>query len=253
MDLGALNAERGAVKDTYNKVFTSATSSSRTADPIARNHPRVPYKADLEQIFALLATQRNQPQPAVPFKAWAENLIVMNTDHMRTMRNTSTLYRAISKDWVREGKPIAGGLLWEYYYIGEYRPALLKGTAGVIRHKLFDALRSELTGDMVVKQKDHSFMWFYDEFYFPPAVDAASAFDSKAALAGAAVQASLVKEMDSFVKRFKQLKSVTLSSVRYLPDDGPHPEANIARAFNSLMRVRSRPCFIPHINTNSLL
>lgn len=209
----------------------------RSDNPIARNHANIPYRDDLATLTATLNAERGKKQPSIPSAAWAGNVAVERVPHLRTMRHTWYPFRPITKDWSRDAKSLSIALMYEYYLIGEYRPALLKSPAGLIRHKLFEALRGDLPRDMIVKEDNVSFMWFPDGFYFPPADDI-EGVDSEALMAGSALSAVMAKELDAFAKRFKQMKSVTLLTSRYLPDEGPHPEEMISKAFNSLMHVR---------------
>lgn len=234
--------------DVYKKAFEARYKPDRTLNPISRNHATIPYDVTLENIISALNAERGKSQPAIPASAWADN-VLYEASHFLTMKNTWFPFRAVTKDHRRTQQTLSIALLYEYYLVGEYRPALLKGPPGLIRHKLFDILGSELPRSMRHEVDGVTYMWFADGYYFP-SVEDNNTVNSEALRAGHDLQASLVKEVGAFAKHFKLMKSLSLHTSRYLPDEGPHAQADVAKRFNALMHVSVFTCFHP-ISTDS--
>lgn len=193
-------------------------------------------------MVAVLTAQRNRPQPPIPSTAWRGDLAIESVAHYTAMRHSAYPFRSL-KEWSREANPVATASLYEYYYSLEYRPEILKGAAGFIRHKLLDILRPHLANDMVVKFEGRDHMWFWDGLMYAP-VQEEIGVDQQARLEAARLKQSLVTEMDPFIKRFKQLESIKLLTSRFLPDEGPHMDATIAKHWNGLVDVSRSSLFI---------
>lgn len=223
----------------YLKAYEARSSSSREGNPIAKAHPRVPYKADIEALVATFAAERNlnNPTPAIPSSTWTNNHVVMGTPHYLTMRSSSYRFREM-KEWRRDAGMLCTAFLWEYYYMLEYRPAILKGASGLIRHRLLQVLRPDLPANMIVSIDGAEFLRFWDEYYFAPAVDDGPELDQAARLRGAQIQKELFGEFNQFFKRFKNLKSNKLLSSRFFADEGSPMEGRVAATWNSFAEVR---------------
>lgn len=243
IDLLDIKAERTFAKEKpYQKAWDSRSSSDRTINPISRSHPNVPYKRDLDAMLALLTHERNRgsPQLPIPSATWKGNMAVESTPHYAPMRHTAYRFRDL-REWSREGGPFCAALLWEYCYASEYRPPILKGAGGAIRHKLLAVLRPFISGDMIVLKDGVEHLWFWDGFCFPPLSEDGPAVDQRARLAGAAVQQELFNEFLTFFKRFKSLKGGYLLTSRFRADEGPHIEEEVAQTWNSFAEV----CLFP--------
>lgn len=224
-------------KERYTKAYQDRTLGTAEGNPISRNHPTIPYASDLIKMESALKTERGKAQPSVPSSGWVNNVLIQRAAHCRVMRGTSYVYRSIIKDWARENWTLTTAMLYEYYLVSEYRPPLLKSRGGFIRHRLYYALKEHLTGDMIQIENGIRYMWYLDGFYFPPVEEVSGAVDPKAQLIGIQQQLEYTKELDSFFKRFKGLKSAQLSSIRLHQDEGVVFESESTRHLNALMRV----------------
>lgn len=230
----------------YQKAWDARNSSSRKENPISRLHTRIPYGPDLEALVATLNAERmlNTPQPPIPSSTWDKNAVVLGTPHYLIMRSSSYRFRDI-KDWRRDAPALCAAFLFEHYCIQEYRPTLLKKEAGLIRHKLLEILRPELSRDMIVSVDGLDYLRFSDGLYFPPFADDGPVVDPERRLLGAQAHKELFTELHQFYKRFRNLKSIRLLTSRYLADEGPHIEAQIAESWNAFATVRVPFFLIP--------
>lgn len=213
-------------------------TESDDQNAIMRNHPSLPFNSDVNIIEPIIHKLVGSKQPAIPSIAFDKASLISTTQRFNVVRSTTYPYRAITKDWNRSagGSVLATGMLLEYYIIGEYREALLKGQGGILRHKIYDALEGILPSSMIIKEHGVKYMRFYDGFYFPCVkLDPGKSFTN--IINAAALERALIDELAAFTKHFNRLKCIQLMTGRYRVGEGPYVERIISGKFDDLRDV----------------
>lgn len=220
-------------------------------NPITSGYSPMPWAPAYDALSTAIRPLLQTAAPAVPLSAWQDHdLHAKPWAHL--FINSQYPYRNIKpSDWAALSPMIISGFLYEFFLAGQYRPAIIKGPGGEMRHILVEALPDDLTAAITYTFEDDgikSFVW-WDALRAPRvARESDDVYRKRAEIAK--VDISLSGELEKIVKMIAKSNIAVLPSSRYSDDDPPYIAREIDLATSALVKVSGSHTIVAHINNN---
>lgn len=159
--LKAINANRRTVYGAAAATIDIKKYSD--ANPITRNYAPLPWRPLYDDLERAVRPLTGTQAPAVPVSVWQSHAL-FDKPWAHLFINSYYPWRDISsKDWAASSPLILTGFLYEYFLVGEYRPKIVNGPGGELRHILLDKLPKDLTEAITIpveNSKEETLIWW---------------------------------------------------------------------------------------------
>jgi hypothetical protein len=240
----SISSKRSLTKDSYKRAFEtqSVTNAINGENPILR-HARLPFGPLLEPLVTkLVAASKQTWNLSDSVRVLTKKGFLQGNPAMAPLVHSQGPWAIAvsSKEVNREYPRFLTAIMLEYYLVSEYRPAILRGPSGVLRHLLSKHLQDGILRDCMTTVVDDAgvsfdLIAFWDGFKFPP-VKMLSAETLRRNNQSVALTTHHRTLISGIIKHVLESEVAQLSSVR-VPSGSKAVAKEITTALTSLVQV----------------